>query len=221
MVRHRACVTTGPLLTCTVVNHSRRTVFPEAYGPIALGAASAQILGANVKTWLDLEDRFRLLEPQLQFCRLDAQWGAAGEFWRIAGSGSPVARQEYELLSSLAGKWLEEVFSDRDSDEQALLAIADPRTRWYTLLKQSSPAFGDRSYGEQFNSDGSSAGFIYTGSLHSMGVAAANVCLALQTTHPIIERKSRWQWLHDNYLKAIIIGIILAALGGLAKLLLA
>jgi hypothetical protein len=173
-----------------------------------------------MKTWLDLEARFRALEPALQFCRLDAQWGAAGEYWRIAGNVSPMARQEYELLSGVAGQFLEQVYSSKIEKEQALLAIVDTRTRWYNLLKQTSPVFGDRSYGEQLNDDGSSAGFIYTGSLNSMAAAAANLCLALQASHPIVERKSRWQWLHENYIKALVVGIVVALVGAAAKFLL-
>ena len=170
-----------------------------------------------MKTWLDLEARFRALEPALQYSRLDAQWGAAGEYWRVAGTVSPTARQEYELLSALGGRWLEQALSPKKESDQVLLGISDPLLRWYSLLKASSPSFGDRSYGQQVNEDGSNAGFIYTGSMHSIGISAANLCLALQTSNPIREKKSAWAWLHENYVKAVLVGIVVAIVGALAK----
>ena len=60
-------------------------------------------------SWLDIEQRFRLLAPELKHHRLDAQWGAAGEYWRIAGSGSTSATEQFEILSSLAGQLLRRV----------------------------------------------------------------------------------------------------------------
>jgi hypothetical protein len=110
------------------------------------------------------------------------------------------------------------VYSKKKEGEAAFLEIEDPRRRWYCLLKLSSPTFGDRSYGEQLNDDGTSAGFIYTGSLTSIADASANLCLALQASHPIVERKGKWQWLHDNYIKALVVGAILAVVGAGVKL---
>ena len=90
-----------------------------------------------------------------------------------------------------------------------LLQIVNPKIRWYTLLKQFVP-FQNPIYGEQRHPDGSSAGFIYSATLLSLAESCANLCLALQTNHPIVERTSRWQWFHDNYGKAILIGAVLA-----------
>jgi len=172
-----------------------------------------------MKTWLDLESRFRALAPVLQFCHLAAQWGAAGEHWHVNGTAAPAARQEYELLCGVAGQFLERVYSPKVPEQAALLAIPNTKIRWYTLLKQLSPHFGDLIYGEQHNEDGSSAGFIYAGTLRSIAESSANLCLALQANHPIVEPKSKWQWFHDNYVKAIVVGIILALVGATIKLL--
>jgi hypothetical protein len=171
-----------------------------------------------MRTWLELEERFRALAPALQYCRLDAQWGAAGEYWRIAGSRATPATYEYEVLSALAGRFLGSVLRQDVEDERALLEVEDSKVRWYRLLMRHSPFFGDRNYGQQINEDGSSAGFIYTGSLSQMAEAAAVQCLALHASHPLKETKSGWQWFHDNYLKGIIIGAVLAVVGAILKL---
>jgi len=172
-----------------------------------------------VNSWLELEQRFRNLAPSLQHSRLDAQWGAAGEYRRLAGTGLTPATHEYEILSTIAGQLLEKVLRPTEEGEKALLGIGDARTRWYNLLKSQSPFFGDRSYGQQFHEDGSPARVIFTGSLSTPADAAATLCLSLHTSHPIVEQKSKWPWLHDNYIKAIIVGVIVALIGLGAKFL--
>ena len=172
----------------------------------------------HMKSWLDLEARFRGLAPNLQHCRLDAQWGAAGEYWRIAGTGPTPSTHEYELLSAVAGQFLGQVLIPRKEGEKTLLQVTDPKIRWYSALKLLSPSFGNKSYGQQLNEDGRSAGFIYIGSVSSIAEASANLCLSLQASHPIVERKSKWQWLHENYIKGLIIGIIIVIVGAVAKL---
>jgi len=171
-----------------------------------------------MESWLELEKRFRSLTAELKFCRLDAQWGAAGEYWRIAGSSRTPATEQFEILSSLAGQLLQKALTGPTGTEKQPLAAEDPKLIWYKALKSNSRSFGDQSYGQQFNADGTSAGFIFTGSLNNIADAAANLCLALHASHPpLAERKNRWQWVHDNYIKALIIGTILAIVGAAAK----
>lgn len=170
-----------------------------------------------MQTWLDLEGRFRALVPNLKFGRLDAQWGAAGEYWHVVGGGDPAVRQEFELLCGVAGRFLEKVYS-KDVPEQAkLLAIEDPKTRWYALLKTFA-GVQNLMYGEQRNDDGSSAGFIYSGTVNSFVESSANLCLALHLEKPVVERQSKWKWFHDNYGKALIVGVVLAIVGAAIKL---
>jgi hypothetical protein len=170
-----------------------------------------------MKTWLDIEARFRVLAPGLKSCRLDAQWGAAGEYWHVAGGADPVVRQEFELLCGVAGQLLEKVYSAKSPDQAVLLDIPNPKVRWYSLLKQFAN-FQNLIYGEQRHPDGSSAGIIYSASLPSFVESCANLCLALQTQHPVIERPGKWQWFHDNYGKAILVGAVLALISAAVKL---
>ena len=170
-----------------------------------------------MNSWLELERRFRALAPSLAHCRIDAQWGAAGEYWRIAGSATSPISTEYEILSTMAGQLLQRVLSEKIESEQSLLAIQDPKIRWYNALKLKSPQFGHQNYAQQINEDGTSAGFIFMGSVSQIAEASANLCLAFQVSHPIVERPSRWQWLHENYIRALIIGTVLALVGAVAK----
>ncbi len=173
-------------------------------------------------SWLEIEQRFRLLAQELKHHRLDVQWGAAGEYWRIAGFGGQTpATEQFQILSSLAGQLLGRVLKGENKVEQLLLATADTKLRWYHALKALSSSFGDQSYGEQLNEDGSSAGFIFTGTISQIAEASANLCLAFHASYPIVERKSKWQWLHENYIRAIIIGIVVTIAGAIAKLLFA
>lgn len=171
-----------------------------------------------MQTWLELEQRFRSLAPSLRHSRLDAQWGVAGEHWRIAGSTDPLVVQQFEALASVAGQMLKRAMKTKESVEPKAPEASDPRLRWYNLLKEASPSFRDLRYGEQRNADGTSAGFIYMGSLPQFADASANLCLSLHTSHPIENKPSRWRWFHENYGKSLIIGIILALVGTVAKL---
>ena len=174
-----------------------------------------------MKTWLDFETRFRALAPAMQFLRLDAQWGSAGEYWHIAGGGNSHVIQQFEILANNAGQQLAKALEIAGESESSILQIEDPKHRWYNLLKESSPAFGDLGYGEQRNDDGSSAGFIYTGSIRTFAEASANLCLLLHTSHPLEEKYSKWHWFHENYGKSLIVGVILVFAGYAAKLLFA
>lgn len=138
-----------------------------------------------MESWFDMEKRFRVLAPDLQHHRLDAQWGAAGEYWRVAGFGRSPATEQFEMLSSLAGQLLGGVLGGGNELEQALLSIKDSKIRWYQALKALSSAFKSDGYGEQLNEDGSSGGFIYTGTINQIAEVSANLCLSLQISHPI------------------------------------
>jgi hypothetical protein len=122
------------------------------------------------------------------------------------------------MLCTLDGQMLEKVLRTDVEAEKTLLAIPDAKVRWYTLMKSHSPFFGNQSCGPQLHEDGSSAGFIYTGSVSRPAEAAAVVCLSLHSSHPIIEQKSWWQWLHENYVKAIVVGVVVALVAAMVKL---
>ncbi len=172
-------------------------------------------------SWLNLEQRFRLLAPELRHHRLDAQWGAADEYWRLTGARDTPATEQFEILSSLAGQLLGRVLKGGNETEKLLLSLHDTKLRWYNALKAMSSSFGRHSYAEQRNEDGSSAGLIFTGTVSQIAEASANLCLALHISHPIVERKTKWQWFHENYLRALIVAIVAAIATAAIKMLLA
>lgn len=133
-----------------------------------------------------------------------------GEYWSIAGGGSNPTTQEYELLASVGGELLGKVLKKKNEADKALLQITDPKLRWYNALKIMSPMFGHSFYAEHIKEDGGSAGFIFTGTVNNFAEASANLCLSFQASHPIVERKSIWQWIHENYIKSAVITIISA-----------
>jgi len=60
-----------------------------------------------MKTWLDLEVRFREISPALKRVRIDSQTGAAGEYWNIFKfDTSNEVISQFECLSYLAGQKL-------------------------------------------------------------------------------------------------------------------
>src|SRR5260370_39532275 len=56
----------------------------------------------KLPTWLELEQRFKELEPALQFSRIDGQTGSAGEYWRIAGSAGRDAEDRFNAVAAMA-----------------------------------------------------------------------------------------------------------------------
>ena len=170
-----------------------------------------------MQSWLELEKRFRELAPALQFSRLDAQWGAAGEYWRIAGVQNAVVAQQFEILAAIAGEQLVRSNASTPESSAEWPETNDSKYKWFRALKDTSPAFGNLSHGQQLNDDGSSAGFLYTGSLHPFSEASANLCLSLHASHPITEVKSKWVWFHENYGKALLIGLVLTLVAAAIK----
>jgi len=160
-----------------------------------------------MKSWLDLEERFRNLALSLRYVRIDEQTGAAGEHWRIAGSAANESIRQFELLCNLAGQQITEL----KVCSEEILNHPDPKIRWYRLLKEVSPSYKTGISGYQTNDEGENLGWIHTGSISDIGEASANMCLQLHQTHPI---KPKWyEILYRDYAIQIIIGLILLVAG--------
>lgn len=135
--------------------------------------------------WLDIEQRFRQLAPELNQHRIDAQWGAAGEHWRVTGARSSPATEQFEILSSLAGRLLLAVLKGDTKEEKAIISTEDEKLRWYKALKMMSSSFENNDCVEQLNADGSSAGLIFSGTVNQIAEASANLCLTFHASHPV------------------------------------
>jgi hypothetical protein len=125
-------------------------------------------------TWSELQAEFQNLREPLQFHRLDFQWGAAGEYYRIAGGVSSATRQ-FEALAEIAGEKLSEL-PPRVLPE-AVLRPAAAYARWYEALRHCSGDFELGHCGWQTDDEGNHAGNIFTGVMNHPVEASALVAL--------------------------------------------
>jgi hypothetical protein len=178
-----------------------------------------------VLTWYELEQRFRQLETALQFSRIDGQTGDAGEHWRIAGGAGRDAEERFNALARIASSKLAEDFGSELGQFPELVSETDPVIRWYKALQYIGRRFEHRSYAEQKNADGSSAGLIFLGSIDKPASASATLCLQLAARAPTpkvapFANSTSWRsWIAMHatelfvaILATVVGGIILAAL---------
>ena len=144
--------------------------------PTQLGSVSEE---PSPPTWLELEQRFRELEAPLQLTRIDGQTGAAGEHWRWAGSPSGDAGRRFRAIAAMASARLFQDFPSKIGSFPELESESDPVIRWYKALKFIADRYEEGQYAEQINDDGSSAGFIFMGSIERPAAASATLCLEL------------------------------------------
>lgn len=130
-------------------------------------------------SWSKLEQRFKDLEPALQSARIAGQTGAAGEHWRLAGASSGDARRRFNAVAAMASTRLFQDFPSEIRRFPELESESDPVIRWYKALQFIADRYEDYRYAEQINDDGSSGGFIFTGSIDQPATASATFCLEL------------------------------------------
>jgi hypothetical protein len=133
----------------------------------------------SLPTWLELEQRFRELEPPLQFSRIDGQTGAAGEYWRIAGGAGRDTESRFNAVAAMASARLFKDFPDEVERHEELAAESDPAIRWYKALRYIANRYEHSLTGQEVNNDGSPGGFVYTGTIHNPAAASATLCLEL------------------------------------------
>jgi hypothetical protein len=133
-----------------------------------------------MRTWHELETEFRALQPSQAFQpRLDHQGGDAGEYWDLAGVGSPQERQRFEALARMAGTKLLDVPGAESVPH--LVQERDPVTRWYRALQHSSGAYRSDHHAIMKDSAGQDAGIITGGSIDRVYEASAALCVALES----------------------------------------
>lgn len=140
-----------------------------------------------MRSWLDFERRFREISEPLRGLRLDFQWGAAGEHWRLAGMGREPKVRQFEGCAILAGQLLERCFDDSTHIGRLILSETIYTERWYRAIKELSGEFDQNLFAIQQDKDGNNAGYIYSGSIQNVVEVAANVCLHLQASYPLEE----------------------------------
>lgn len=131
----------------------------------------------NKPTWKELEYEFRQLAPSLGYSRVDAQWGDAGEHWRLAGGGDLFAQQRFEMVVRLAGTKI--LYTGIVRDYPDVLNEPNPVTRWYKAIRYIGGNFKFGFLGEMHDNDGNATGLIYTGSIDRVIEASSLLCYKL------------------------------------------
>jgi hypothetical protein len=130
-----------------------------------------------VRTWTDLETAFRdLARPGFE-PRLDYQSGVAGENWRIVAI-LPGDAARFEALARISGTKL--LSAPAVADWPDILAESDSVHRWYTALRQLSPAYRVDGYAVQ-EDRGQDGPVIWIGRIDNACEASAILCLRLES----------------------------------------
>lgn len=116
--------------------------------------------------------------------RLDIQWGAAGEYFRLAGGYNRNLEKRFYALSAIAGQKLIEALPSMPAVDEDVLNESNPAHCWFKGIWKISGNFEFGIYGEQITDAGDSAGFIYTGSIHNIAEASSVFCLELSAQFP-------------------------------------
>lgn len=157
-----------------------------------------------LESWLGLESRFRSLESATRQCHLEFQTGVAGDHWHLSGHVSDEVKRELMLLITCASA-LHKKFGLVTSQD-----FKDPVQHWLQLLSSEPSAVKDLMHFEQKNSQGEHLGFGAHARITSVATVSANLCLMFHLNNPTLTKSSIWSWLHENYLKAIFIGVVVS-----------
>ncbi|MCX5880338.1 MAG: hypothetical protein NTU74_00505 [Deltaproteobacteria bacterium] len=89
-----------------------------------------------MKSWLEFEERFRRIVALLQYLRIDFQWGAAGEHWRLCGMSSNGLTRQFDTLAELTGLALLECAKAHVELLPLVAKEKEARHVWYRALKE-------------------------------------------------------------------------------------
>jgi hypothetical protein len=170
-----------------------------------------------VRTWLELETRFRALADPLGDVRLDVQWGDAGERAELVGGFAPTKLSELRTLCGIGGRLLEHALERDSSLGEDLLAVQSPTDRWLRLIaKYSGDLREDGPPG--FLTDpqtGETTGLIHVGAVAHFVESAANQCLRLHVDMPVRDERGWRERIYDDYGKELVVGAILAVIAAI------
>lgn len=86
-------------------------------------------------TWSDLGAKFKELEDDLPFTRVEAHWGGSdGEVWELAGMLERGPKQRFETLARIAGNKLRGDLGTNPEIPREVMAEHDPVIRWYKAV---------------------------------------------------------------------------------------
>ncbi len=135
-------------------------------------------------SWKELENEFRALHDRLRYARIDGQWGAAGEYWHMAGTFDRNSERRFLALARVAGEKLATVLAPGSEATDEVLREANPVCRWYKGIWKVGGNFDYGLVGEQKTETGESAGLIYSGTINDIAEASSVFCLELSMIYP-------------------------------------
>lgn len=135
-----------------------------------------------MKSWIDLEERFRAIVVPLRQLRIDYSWGASGEHWRLCGMQHNADVLQFEILAGIAGMMLAKCGAGQEASSEAA-----SQKLWYKTLKEFSGGFQDLPTAQQFDDAGNFAGNIFMGRIEGVVEVSANLCLRLNALYPYKE----------------------------------
>lgn len=167
-------------------------------------------------SWKELDNEFRIIQPSLNNTRLDIQWGAAGEYFRLAAFYDVQAKERFVSLSRIAGNKLIEAFPENDELKVQVLTTNDPVEIWYRTMWHVCRTFEHGNMAIQKSEEGEDMGHIFTGSIRNPAAASAGLCLDLFSKYGEPKSKfsikgfleSHWKWVIGTIIT--IVGIIVA-----------
>jgi hypothetical protein len=115
----------------------------------------------SLPTWLELEQRFRELQPALQASRIDIVTGSSQEHFTIAGAADREAIDRFKAVASIAGARLQRDFPDEIDRREQPAQRSDPSMLWYKALRHIG---------------GSAAATVFIGTIDQPAAASANLC---------------------------------------------
>jgi hypothetical protein len=178
-------------------------------------------------TWKDLERDFQELQEPLQYSRLDAQWGSAGEYWRLAGTHNSNVERQFEALSYIAGEKLSNALQSSSAESHyEVLNEPNPLWRWYKGIWKISQNFEHAFTARELDENDEVVGHIFTGSITHPTEASSVFCLELAARFPDPEGEDHQEvvptvqqtvmntfW--EQYGRPILIGVLITVLSGL------
>jgi hypothetical protein len=123
----------------------------------------------SLPTWLELEQRFKELDPALQFSRIDIVTGSSGEHFTIAGGVDRESIDRFKAVAGIAGARLHRDFPDEIDRHEQLVQETDPLMLWYKALRHIG---------------GSAAATVFIGTIDRPAAASENLCRTMASWAP-------------------------------------
>lgn len=131
-------------------------------------------------SWSDLEGKFKALEDDLPFTRVEASWHGPGqERWQLAGPFDPVPARRFETVARVAGNKLKAEPGSQSDIPHEVRREPDPVIRWYKAVWKMTESFRYDFNDPIYDEHGKPAGHRAKGTIKEIVSTSANLCSLL------------------------------------------